>query len=93
MTTNTLINGRYTLEDIENHSHKIIKLIKKGDYVRAKGDTSFFEVLKEANELGFIETRYDDTSGYNLLIEEDIVEIITKERFGRECYKLEDKQC
>ena len=69
---------------IKNHSKNIIDLIEVGDYVNgykiiAKSDDGYIEILTEDIEQG------------ELLEEQDIKTILTKEQYMQNCYKIPEK--
>lgn len=72
-------------ERIVNHSFNIIDLIEVGDYVNgykviAKSDDEYIEILTDDIEQG------------ELLTQEDIETILTKEQYMQNCYTVERKK-
>lgn len=71
-------------EEIVKHSKNIIDLVEVGDYVNgykviAKSDDEYIEILTDDIEQG------------ELLTQEDIETILTKEQYMKNCYKIPEK--
>lgn len=82
-TTETLVNGRHKLEDIEKHSKNIIDLIEKGDYVNEYKVTA----------INPITIRIEKSNNFwsnKILDDFDIKSIVTHEQFSNIEYRLEN---
>ena len=71
-------------KDIVKHSKNIIDLLQEEDYVNgykviAKSDDEYIEILTDDIEQG------------ELLTQEDIETILTKEQYMKNCYKIPEK--
>lgn len=83
-TKRLLINGRYELEDIKEHSDKLIELIEKDDYVNGERVEDVF-----MHGLIHFEKFKIQTTEYNDYFEEDIKTIVTKEQFKAVEYEVD----
>lgn len=71
---------------ILKHSPNIIDLIEEGDYVNGeKVDTVFRDGIIYYDRLRIHTTEYND------IFEEDIKEILTKEQYEANCYKVKEE--
>ena len=75
----------YSLDDKSvNHSKNIIDLIEVGDYVNG------YKVIAKSDD-GYIVILTDDIEQGELLAEEEIETILTKELYQANCYTVERK--
>ena len=70
--------GRYSDEDIVNHSKSIISLIETGDYVNGQ------RVIKVSSVSGWIDTKED------IIHKDNIKSIVTKQQFSNMEYKINE---
>lgn len=76
----------YSLDDKSvNHSKNIIDLIEVGDYVNG------YKVIAKSDD-GYIVILTDDIEQGELLAEEEIETILTKELYQANCYTVERKE-
>ena len=75
----------YWILDIINHSKNIIDLIEVGDYVNG------YKVIAKSDD-GYIEILTEDIEQGELLEEQDIKTILTKELYKANCYRVERKE-
>ena len=78
-------NNQFTKEDIVKHSKNIIDLIEVGDFVNG------YRVVDKylyAGEKPVLETERIENNVY-CLCEGDIREILTREKYTQNCYKVE----
>ena len=78
------LDNIYLLDDIVKHSKNIIDLIEVGDYVNG------YKVIAKSDD-GYIEILTDDIEQGELLEEQDIKTILTKEQYQENCYTVERK--
>lgn len=78
-TTETLINGKFKLEDIIKHSKNIIDLIEVGDYVNGE------RILDITGEY----IRTNETTHNIVYLTKHIKTILTHEQYAQNCYKVE----
>ena len=71
----------YTKEDIVQHSKNLIKLIEVGDFVNGRRVIFVGEHYVEVGNA-------DDWTASEILKEADITEILTKELYKANCYKV-----
>lgn len=78
--------------DIVKHSKNIIDLVQAGDIIRYKLKNLKHENLIEVKEYKKMKTgeKYLGVEGFNLE-QIQILEILTKEQFARESYKVEEE--
>ncbi len=86
-TTETLINGRFKLEDIAKHSKNIIDLIEVGDILEIKegNDICYLGLEKDTTTVNYNDIKEDIRKGTGQLLS-----ILTKEQYNQKCYKLEE---
>ena len=78
------LDNIYLLDDIVKHSKNIIDLIEVGDYVNG------YKVIAKSDD-GYIVILTDDIEQGELLAEEEIETILTKELYQANCYTVERK--
>ena len=71
-------------ENIVNHSKIISEVVEVGDYVNG------YKVIAKSDD-GYIEILTDDIEQGELLEEQDIKTILTKEQYQENCYTVERK--
>lgn len=72
-------------KDIVNHSKNIIDLLQEGDYANG------YKVIAKSDD-GYIVILTDDIEQGELLTEEEIETILTKELYQANCYTVERKE-
>ena len=71
-------------KEILKHSFNIIDLIEVGDYVNG------YKIIAKSDD-GYIEILTEDIDQGELLEEQDIKTILTKEQYMQNCYKIPEK--
>lgn len=87
VATNYYINSGLEVneDDIVKHSKNIIDLLQEGDYANG------YKVIAKSDD-GYIVILTDDIEQGELLTEEEIETILTKELYQANCYTVERKE-
>ena len=75
----------FKIENIAKHSKNIIDLLQEGDYANG------YKVIAKSDD-GYIVILTDDIEQGELLTEEEIETILTKELYQANCYTVERKE-
>ena len=87
VVTNYYINSglKVNEDDIVKHSKNLIDLLQEGDYANG------YKVIAKSDD-GYIVILTDDIDQGELLTEEEIETILTKEQYQANCYTVERKE-
>ena len=87
VVTNYYINSglKVNEDDIVKHSKNLIDLLQEGDYANG------YKVIAKSDD-GYIVILTDDIDQGELLTEEEIETILTKEQYKANCYTVERKE-
>lgn len=87
-TKRLLINGRYELEDIKEHSENLIDLIKCGDYVNGELVLATDNRVNDDGEKVILTANYDEWTDNGVVSNKYIKEVVTKELFNSIKYEV-----
>lgn len=81
--------GTIKTTDITKHSFNIIDLIEVGDFVNGKRVFATDNRINDNGEKVILTENYDEWTDDGVIANKDIKEILTKEQYNSNCYRLE----